>query len=345
MKTILSDMIDLLNDDVDFAVATILDHSGSTPRTAGTKMAILRDGTIRGTIGGGLVEAKVMEMGKKNIPLGRNIIMNFNLNHDLKESLDMICGGELKVFIETITQEKSSLYTRIAREVENQKKCMLVSELCDAGSNTFTVRQCLITDTFEVVGDNLIPHSFSNDLVKTHFNKNAPVITDFGNRKITWEPICAKGSVFLFGGGHVSQEVAELTALLDLPTVVIDDRAEFANKTNFNSAHEIHVIDDFNNAFDPIKIDSSSAIIILTRGHLHDQTVLAGALKTKAHYIGMIGSRKKRDLIYKNLMEQGTSAQLIKDVHCPIGMEIHAETPAEIAVSIVSELIAMRNKK
>jgi xanthine dehydrogenase accessory factor len=345
MKTILSDIIALLNEDVDFAVATILDHSGSTPRTAGTKMVILPDGTIRGTIGGGLVEAQVMEMGKKIIPLGRNILMDFKLHQDLKESLDMICGGELRVFIETITRKKRSLYTRIAREVESRKKCMLVSELCDAGDNTFTVRQCLITDAFEVVGENLIPHSFSNDLLKTHFNKNAPVITDFGNRKITWEPIAAQGSVFLFGGGHVSQKVAQLTALLELPTVVIDDRAEFANKTNFNKAHEIHVIDDFNNAFDPINIDSSSAIIILTRGHLYDQTVLADALKTKAHYIGMIGSRKKRDLIYKNLMDQGTSAQCLKTVHCPIGMEIHAETPAEIAVSIISELIAMRNKK
>ena len=344
MKTILSDIIALLNKEVDFAVATILDHSGSTPRTAGTKMAILSDGTIRGTIGGGLVEAQVMEMGKKLIPLGQNRLMDFNLNQDLKAGLDMICGGELRVFIEIIGREKRSIYTRIAREVENQKKCMLVSELCDAGDNTFSVRQCLITDALEVVGEDLIPHSFSNDLVKTHFNKNAPVITDFGNRKITWEPIAAQGSVFLFGGGHVSQKVAQLTALLEFPTVVIDDRAEFANKTNFSKAHEIHVIDDFNHAFDSIHIDPSSAIIILTRGHLHDQTVLAGALKTKAHYIGMIGSRKKRDLIYKNLMAQGTSAESLKAIHCPIGMDIHAETPAEIAVSIISELIAMRNK-
>ncbi|MFK5953497.1 MAG: XdhC family protein [Desulfobacterium sp.] len=121
MKTILSDIITLLNDDVDFAVATILD----TPRTAGTKMAILSDGTIRGTIGGGLVEAQVMEMGKKIISLGRNILMEFKLHQDLKESLDMICGGELRVLIETITRKKRSLYTHIAMRNNKgvQKNC------------------------------------------------------------------------------------------------------------------------------------------------------------------------------------------------------------------------------
>ena len=344
MKTILSDMLDLLNDDVDFAVATILDHSGSTPRTAGTKMIILSDGTIRGSIGGGLVEAQVIEMGRENISLGRNVLIDFNLHQDIKDSLDMICGGDLKVFIEIITRGKHALYQRIAKEVKKQKKCMLVSELSNAGDNAFNIRQCLITDELEMEGENFIPRSFSNDLVKTHFNKNAPVITDFGDRKITWEPIVAHGSVFIFGCGHVSQKVAQLTAFLDLPTEVIDDRVEFANKTNFSKARQIHVIDDFDKAFDFVNIDSSSSVIILTRGHLHDQTVLAGALKTRARYIGMIGSRKKRDIIYNNLMDQGVSAQCLKAVHCPIGMDIHAETPAEIAISIVSELIAMRNK-
>lgn len=345
MKTVIKDILDLLENNIDFAVATILDHSGSTPRTAGTKMLILPDGSIRGTIGGGLVESEVMKSGQQLIGIKQNALMDFNLNQDLKESLDMICGGSLTVLIETITPKKRDLYTRIGREIKNRKKCMLVSELRATDAGTITMEQSIITDAFEVIGKNLVPESFSENLVKTHFNKNAPVITDFGTRKIIYEPITANGTVFIFGAGHVSQKVAQMTAMLDLPTVIIDDRQEFASPENFTHAEAIHVIEDFKNAFDNLSVDSSSAIIILTRGHLHDQTVLQEALNTPARYIGMIGSRRKREQIYKNLMALGVSEETLKTVYSPIGMDIHAETPAEIAVSIVSELISIRNQK
>lgn len=345
MKTILPDMLTLLKNGIDFAVATILDHSGSTPRTAGTKMLILPDGSIRGTIGGGLVEAQVMTAGQALISKKENHLMKFKLHQDLKESLDMICGGALTVFIETVTAEKQSLYLRIAREIENRKKCMLVSELTRGKDGAVSVRQSLITDALEIVGENLIPHSFSTDLIQTHFKKNAPVITDFGKRQLTWEPIAARGSVFLFGGGHVAQKVARLTALLDYPTVIIDDRADFANADLFPTARETHVINHFTNAFDSIRVDTADAVVILTRGHLHDQTVLEQALATDAHYIGMIGSRKKKDIIYKNLRKLGISDRRLETVHCPIGVDIHAETPAEIAVSIAAQIIARRNVK
>ncbi|MBI9091038.1 MAG: XdhC family protein [Desulfobacterium sp.] len=345
MKTVIQDILNLIKGNIPFAVATILSHSGSTPRTAGTKMLILADGTIRGTIGGGLVEAQVIKKGQELIGLKKNVLLDFNLNQDLKESLDMICGGAITVFIDTTAGEQIGLYQKIAQEMGDRKRCMLVSELSGTKDGTLALNQCLITDSFGVIGKNLVPESFSDDLLKTHFTKNAPVITTFGNRKITYEPIPATGTVFIFGAGHVSQKVAELTALLDLPTVIIDDRKEFANGERFNRAEGIHVIDDFSDPFGTLDVTPSSFIIILTRGHLHDQTVLRGALKTPARYIGMIGSKQKRDRIYDNLMEEGISGTRLKTVYSPIGMEILAETPAEIAVSIVSELIAVKNRK
>jgi xanthine dehydrogenase accessory factor len=127
-------------------------------------------------------------------------------------------------------------------------------------------------------------------------------------------------------------------------TVVVDDRPEFANPSRFETAGEIRVVEDFAHAFTGLNADVDAYVVILTRGHRHDKTVLAQALRTQAVYIGMIGSRRKRDDVYAALLQEGFSGEDLQRVHCPIGIAIHAETPEEIAVSIVGELIAVRAK-
>jgi xanthine dehydrogenase accessory factor len=123
---------------------------------------------------------------------------------------------------------------------------------------------------------------------------------------------------------------------------VLDDRAEFARSDRFPEASGVHVLPSFYQAMTGFPIDSAAHIVIVTRGHLHDKTVLAQALKTPADYIGMIGSRRKRDTIYKELRKEGFSDADLARVHCPIGLDIGAETPEEIAVSIVAEMISVR---
>ncbi len=124
--------------------------------------------------------------------------------------------------------------------------------------------------------------------------------------------------------------------------MVIDDREAFANKDRFPHAVDIRVLDDFSRAFEGLTMDKNAYIVILTRGHLHDQTVLEQALKTQAAYIGMIGSKTKKQQIYDNLIENGVSADQLAQVYSPIGLKIKAETPAEIAVSIIGEMIKFR---
>jgi len=125
---------------------------------------------------------------------------------------------------------------------------------------------------------------------------------------------------------------------------VIDDREEFANPERFPSADEI-IVGPFLEAFDRISISSNAYIAIVTRGHLHDRDVLKAALQTDAIYIGMIGSRRKRNIIYQSLMEEGVSEARLKEVHSPIGADIGGETPEEIAISIVAELISERSSR
>jgi xanthine dehydrogenase accessory factor len=156
------------------------------------------------------------------------------------------------------------------------------------------------------------------------------------------EPAGRVCAAHLFGAGHVAQPTAHLASLVGFQVHVYDDRREYANRERFPDAHAIHLLETFDEASDGPVLGADDFVVILTRGHLHDQNVLAQTLSTGAGYIGMIGSRKKRRTIYRNLLDQGIAQQDIDRVHSPIGLSIGAETPEEIAVSIVAELIAVR---
>lgn len=119
-----------------------------------------------------------------------------------------------------------------------------------------------------------------------------------------------------------------------------DDRAEFANAERYPRAREVSVLDSFADCFD--ELGSDDYVVIVTRGHLHDRDVLAQALNTGAGYIGMIGSSRKREGVYRSLLAGGYTEDDLQRVHCPIGLAIGADTPEEIAVSIVAEMIRNR---
>ena len=158
------------------------------------------------------------------------------------------------------------------------------------------------------------------------------------------EPIHYQGTVYIFGAGHVSQKVAALTPALDFQTIILDDRAEYANGNRFPQADQIIVPEKMSDCVKDLPISGNSYIVIVTRGHAHDLTVLEQALQTDAGYIGMIGSKRKRETLYANLRRSGVTDEDLARVHCPIGMAIDAETPEEIAISIVGELIQARAK-
>jgi len=153
------------------------------------------------------------------------------------------------------------------------------------------------------------------------------------------EPIRKPNTAYLLGAGHVALPTAHMAALVGFRVVVLDDREAFANTARFPEAHAVRVLADFERPFEGLQVDRDSFIVIVTRGHLHDKTALAQALKTDAAYIGMIGSRRKRDQIFKRLLAEGFSEADLRRVHSPIGLNIGAETPEEIAVSIVAEMI------
>jgi xanthine dehydrogenase accessory factor len=166
-----------------------------------------------------------------------------------------------------------------------------------------------------------------------------------GTLEIFVEPILPQPVLYIFGGGHVSTAVAPLAHQAGFKIVIVEDREAFANVERFPMAKEIYT--SYDAAFEKIQPNSSSYLLIVTRGHSGDMRVLAWAVGTEARgftprYIGMMGSKRKVIAVYKALEKEGFSATQFERVHAPVGLEIGAMTPEEIAVSITAELIAVR---
>jgi xanthine dehydrogenase accessory factor len=165
-----------------------------------------------------------------------------------------------------------------------------------------------------------------------------------GKLEIFIEPLLPAERVYIFGGGHISYYLTPMASAVDFQITVIDDREEFANSERFPQVDEI-IVNEFEKAIQNLCPHRHSYIVIVTRGHSYDELVLQWALNTSARYIGMIGSESKIKTIFANLEAKGVPSKKLKKVHSPIGLPIGAQTPAEIAVSIIAELIEARRTK
>ena len=161
-----------------------------------------------------------------------------------------------------------------------------------------------------------------------------------GTLEVFVEPILPQPVVYLFGGGHVSMAVAKAAHAAGFGIAVVDDRESFANKERFPMAQDVHT--SYEDAFAKIHPNVATYLIIVTRGHKEDMRVLAWAVRTDARYVGMIGSKRKVLSVYKALEEEGYKPEEFERVYAPMGLEIGALSPEEIAISIVAELVAVR---
>ena len=162
-----------------------------------------------------------------------------------------------------------------------------------------------------------------------------------GTLEVFIEPVLPPGTVYLFGAGHVSVNVYKMARIAGFDVAVVDDREQYANRERFPDASAIHA-DDYERVLAQIEPNETSYIVIVTRGHRDDMRVLRWAIDTRARYIGMIGSKRKVISTYRELETQGVAREKFARVHAPVGLDIGAVTPEEIAVAIVAELIAER---
>jgi xanthine dehydrogenase accessory factor len=148
--------------------------------------------------------------------------------------------------------------------------------------------------------------------------------------------------LLIVGGGHVGQKVAELAAEADFDIWVVDDREQYCNHERFPSAKRL-IVGEFASSLSGLEVDADTFCLIVTRGHNHDEEALYHLAETPARYVGMIGSRRKIKLIFEDLLREGISRDALARVHAPLGIDIGSQTVPEIAISIVAELIAVRN--
>ena len=162
-----------------------------------------------------------------------------------------------------------------------------------------------------------------------------------GTLEIFIEPVLPSALLYIFGAGHVAYNLYKVATIAGFDVIVVDDREAYANRERFPDAREV-IARDFELATAELSPPEASYIVIVTRGHRDDMRVLRWALNMRTRYLGMIGSRRKTISIYKELEKEGIPAEKFKDVHAPVGLEIGAVTPEEIAVAIVAEMIAVR---
>ena len=339
MKKFIEDVCTLLHRGEDLVLVTVSSQSGSTPRLAGAKMVVQRDGTITGTIGGGLVEALAIKEADTCFTTEQTLRRSFDLSNDDAAITDMICGGRLELFLEFIRADDDNrlIFQSLLTAMASGRRAALVCPLdFDGGNNRFVV------DYKGRASHDKVPAQLLADVKHIRSSTSGCTLIEYAGKQYLISYFAVGGNLFLIGAGHVAACTAEAAARVGFRVIVMDDRSDFANKERFPQAEEIKVLPSFADCFKEYTVDEDSYLVIVTRGHMHDLEVLDQALQTKAGYIGMIGSRKKRNAIYANLTDKGVKEAQLDQIHCPIGMAIEADTPEEIAVSIVGELISQR---
>jgi xanthine dehydrogenase accessory factor len=176
-----------------------------------------------------------------------------------------------------------------------------------------------------------------------HDPKNDTGLVCGGTLDVFIEPVIPQALLYIFGAGHVSASLYKVARMAGFEIVVVDDRDTYANRERFPEAREV-IAEEFDHAMERIVPNETSFIVIVTRGHRDDMRVLRWAVQTKTGYVGMIGSKRKTIAIARELQKEGLAATLLERVHAPIGLDIGAVTPEEIAVAITAELIAVRRK-
>lgn len=253
MTDIYEELARLRRENKPCALATVVQTTGSSPQRTGAKMLVRGDGSTAGTIGGGCIEAKVIENSRLAMEDGATRTIPFDLT---ETEGGLICGGTMVVFVEPVLPD---------------------------------------------------PH------------------------------------LVILGAGHVGRALSSLARFSGFRVTVVDDREEFANPVNLPEASTV-LVNSFRDPLCGAEVDEQAFIVIATRGHSHDLEAVAASLKTGARYVGLVGSKRKRSVIFGELMDREFSRDDVERVIIPVGLSIGSVTPEEIAVSIMAQIIETRRK-
>ena len=347
MKEVIQGAVETLRDGRPCVLATVVRTKGSTPQKAGAMLLVRDDGSGLGTLGGGCVEGDIWFAAKEMLRDGGGPeFKDYYLNEDIAARDGLVCGGTMYFYLEPLRRLDDFL--------------PLGDEILEAYDGGEPVGLATVVNSQrrpELLGAKLLLRAdgtVSGTLGSTDLDEpaleTAHRIAQIGNTEsistedgteIFVEGFTTPPTLVMVGGGHVGKATADLANNLGYRVYLVDDRPEFCNEERFPYAEQT-VVTPYDQWSDHLSINVNSYVVVATRGHRYDDMALESAMKTRARYIGLLGSRRKTLMIYRRLMEQGITKDRIKEVYAPVGLNIGALTPEEIAVSIMSEVIMVR---
>ncbi len=366
MREILGTILERTGRGEAVALASIVTARGSLPMARRARMLVLSDGSQTGTVGGGCLEADVHALARLVMRGGKGLLGRFTLTEAKAGAEGLNCGGSVEILIEAFGPGPTPHHEVLRHALS----CL------EAGEETVLATLAVLQPAGEpdeaaalpatIAGKGLVgwkgvragsgamrPDSplaaHAAEEALSILGQDRSVFRDLpaglgpeGGR-LFLETLDHPPTLYLFGGGHVSLAVARVARTAGFRIVVVDDRPAFADPDRFPEAERTLVM-TLHDAVGRLPIDRRSYVVAVTRGHQHDEPVIEQAIRTPAAYIGMIGSRRKVALMWRRLRERGVSEVDLARVNAPIGLPIGGDSPGEIAVSIVAQLIQVRRQ-
>jgi xanthine dehydrogenase accessory factor len=310
-------------------------------------LLVRQDGTGEGTLGGGCVEGDIWFAAKEILRQGGGPeFKDYFLNEDVAARDGLVCGGTMYFYLEPLWE--SSEFLSIGSEILEAYaggNPVSLATVVNSSSGVASLGAKLLVridgSTAGSLGSSELDSRIGEISLRLADLGSAESVTDDTGTEVFVEGFTTPPTLVMVGGGHVGKATADLAHTLGYRVFIVDDRPEFANPERFPYAEQVIVV-PYDQMPGRLSINVNTFMVVATRGHRFDDMALEAALATRARYIGLLGSRRKTLMIYQRLVRQGTPVERIKDVHSPIGLNIGALTPEEIAVSIMSEIIMVR---
>lgn len=313
------------------ALATVAATWGSSPRPAGSRMAIDQSGTIAGSVTAGCVEAAVVHEAQAAMDDGRPRLLTYGVTEENAWSVGLTCGGTVRVLVTPLVDPEPS--ERLLALVEARAAAALVTD-------TATGRQAVVETDGTVDGPLILDTATRDEIVGRVLTDRTGLIE--GDRLFAHVHAPPR-RLYIVGAVHIAQVLVEMARMTGYDTVVVDPRAAFATEERFPETP----LDRRwpSEAFAERGLDAHTAVVSLTHDDKIDDPALEAALRSEAFYVGALGSRINQEKRRARLAAAGVPAERIARLHGPVGLAIGAATPAEIALSIMAEITAVRRGK
>jgi len=328
------------------ALATVVRTLGPTPRLPGTRMVVRRGGQHLGTVGGGCGEAQVVSAGLGALDTGVPRMVRVDLTEEVTEASEAACGGTMDVLVVPWGAELVPVAAALRDAVVARRSLWLLT--CLGPQRVLGAMVAGGEEPLAWAGVDAETAEFVYRAVKGCAGSSLSVrpgqvdVDVAGERwKLFVEEIEAGPLLLICGGGHIALPLCRMGKMLGFAVVVVDDRPSFASVERFPEADRV-ICAPFEQALEGFPVDGATYAVVVTRGHRHDLECVRKLLGRGAAYLGMIGSRRRVAGVLKLLREEGWPEEWLARLHSPIGLDIGAQTPEEIALSILAEIVQVR---